>query len=143
MIMLGASAVWIGTRFILCDEAGSSQFHRDAVRSAGHGEIIRSVILSGRPINSRATPYLRRWEEERKVELNQLLAKGIIPVQHDLENNPNDEDAENCGHPILKGKVAAVVDRQLPAKQIVDEMVDEAAELLKGASSSLATKANL
>lgn len=34
-LMLGASAVWIGTRFVLSEEAGAPKAHQEAVRSAG------------------------------------------------------------------------------------------------------------
>ena len=34
-VMLGAAAVWIGTRFVLSEEAGAPKAHQEAVRSAG------------------------------------------------------------------------------------------------------------
>lgn len=45
-LMLGASAVWIGTRFILSDEAGASKSHREAVRTAGFDDTIRTIIFT-------------------------------------------------------------------------------------------------
>lgn len=45
-LILGASAVWIGTRFILSDEAGASKAHREAVRTAGFDDTIRTIIFS-------------------------------------------------------------------------------------------------
>ena len=137
-LMLGASGVWIGTRFILSEESGSPTFHKNAVQTADHGDIIRSTIFTGRPIHSRATPYLRRWEEERRAEMLELQAKGIIPVQHDLETRPEDDEVLEGSMPVLMGKVAAMVKRSLPAKQIVDEMVDDAAALLQQGQALLA-----
>lgn len=132
-LMLGANAVWIGTRFILLEESGSSKAHKEFVHEVSHGEI----LFSGRPLNSRATPYLRKWEDERKAEQKRLLSKAIIPVQSDLENRPDDDEVLKCSFPQLMGKVAAMVDKELPAKQIVDEMVDHEAELLKSTPSLL------
>lgn len=45
-LVLGASAVWIGTRFILSDEAGASKAHREAVRTAGFDDTIRTIIFT-------------------------------------------------------------------------------------------------
>jgi NAD(P)H-dependent flavin oxidoreductase YrpB (nitropropane dioxygenase family) len=45
-LMLGATAVWVGTRFILTDEAGASKAHQEAVRTAGHDDNIRTIIFT-------------------------------------------------------------------------------------------------
>ncbi|KAF9892610.1 hypothetical protein FE257_001012 [Aspergillus nanangensis] len=142
-LMLGASAVWVGTRFILSDESGGSAYLQDAVRTADHGQIMRSTIFTGRPIHSRETPYLRRWEEDRREEMRDLQSRGIVPVQHDLETRPDDEEVLEYSFPLLMGKVAAVVKDKLPAKQIVDEMVDEAAALVASGPGVLVTVSKL
>jgi NAD(P)H-dependent flavin oxidoreductase YrpB (nitropropane dioxygenase family) len=45
-LMLGASAVWIGTRFILSDEAGAPEAHKEAVRTSGFDDNIRTIIFT-------------------------------------------------------------------------------------------------
>lgn len=45
-LMLGASAVWIGTRFILADEAGAPTAHQEAVRTSGFEDNIRTIIFT-------------------------------------------------------------------------------------------------
>jgi NAD(P)H-dependent flavin oxidoreductase YrpB (nitropropane dioxygenase family) len=45
-LMLGATAVWIGTRFILSDEAGAPKAHQEAVRTAGFDDDIRTIIFT-------------------------------------------------------------------------------------------------
>lgn len=45
-LMLGASAVWVGTRFILSEEAGAPKEHQDAVISAGHDDITKTTIFT-------------------------------------------------------------------------------------------------
>jgi NAD(P)H-dependent flavin oxidoreductase YrpB (nitropropane dioxygenase family) len=64
-LMLGASAVWIGTRFVLCEESNASKQHRDAVRTAGFDDNIRTIIFSGRPLRVRNSPYINDWETNR------------------------------------------------------------------------------
>jgi NAD(P)H-dependent flavin oxidoreductase YrpB (nitropropane dioxygenase family) len=132
-LMLGASAVWIGTRFILAEEAGAPAAHQEAVRTAGFEDNIRTIIFTGRPLRVRKNPYILNWEENRADEIKQLTAKGIIPVEHDFENLPDDVDDDTLDNarPFLMGKVAAVVNEKKSAKAIVDELVTDAAALLK------------
>jgi NAD(P)H-dependent flavin oxidoreductase YrpB (nitropropane dioxygenase family) len=95
-LMLGASAVWVGTRFILTDEAGASKAHQEAVRTAGHDDNIRTIIFTGRPLRVRNNPYITNWEENRAAEIKELTGKGIIPVEHDFETLGDDIDDEVC-----------------------------------------------
>lgn len=127
-LMLGASAVWIGTRFVLCEEAGAPKAHQDAVRTAGFDDNVRTIIFTGRPLRVRNNEYIRNWEENRAGEIKELTGKGVIPVEHDFETLGDDIDDETMDNarPFLMGKAAAVVEERKSAKAIVDEMVGDA-----------------
>ncbi|OJJ46615.1 hypothetical protein ASPZODRAFT_132704 [Penicilliopsis zonata CBS 506.65] len=139
-LMLGASAVWIGTRFILSDEAGAPEAHQEAVRTAGFDDTIRTIIFTGRPLRVRKNAYIANWEENRQEEIKELTSKGVIPVEHDFENLDDDVDDETIDNarPWLMGQVAAVVNEKKSAKAIVDELVTDAAALLKNGGQLLA-----
>ncbi|KAJ5938639.1 hypothetical protein N7466_001773 [Penicillium verhagenii] len=139
-LMLGASAVWIGTRFILSEEAGAPKAHQEAVRTAGFEDNIRTIIFTGRPLRVRKNDYIMNWENNRADEIKQLTSKGIIPVEHDFENLSDDVDDDTLDNarPFLMGKVAAVVNEKKSAKAIVDELVTDAAALLKKGNQMLA-----
>lgn len=156
-LMMGASAVWIGTRFILADEAGAPEAHQEAVRTAGFEDNIRTIIFTvsvrpsmlcdhlnnmyqGRPLRVRKNAYIMNWEENRQEEIKELTSKGIIPVEHDFENLPDDVDDDilDSARPYLMGKVAAVVNEKKSAKAIVDELVTDAAALLQSGGRMLA-----
>ena len=49
LIDLGASAVQIGTSFLLCDEAKTSQLHREALAASNTPNTVITNIFSGRP----------------------------------------------------------------------------------------------
>ncbi|KAL8800812.1 MAG: hypothetical protein Q9182_004920 [Xanthomendoza sp. 2 TL-2023] len=127
-LMLGASAVWIGTRFILCEEASAPKAHQEAVRTAGFDDNIRTIIFTGRPLRVRSNPYITNWEENRAGEIKELTSKGVIPVEHDFETlgDEIDDETMDSARPFLMGKAAAVVEERKSAKEIVDEMVGEA-----------------
>ena len=48
-LMMGAQGVWVGTRFILADEAGAPKAHQEAVRTASYEDTIRTIIFTVRP----------------------------------------------------------------------------------------------
>ena len=45
-LMLGASAVWIGTRFVLSEEAGAPKAHQEAVKTSGFDDNVRTIIFT-------------------------------------------------------------------------------------------------
>ena len=159
--MLGASAVWVGTRFVLCDEANAPKAHQEAVRTAGFEDNVRTLIFTvsffaplslrwcanrllfqGRPLRVRMNPYIQNWEENRQNEIKELTAKGKIPVEHDMEQMGDDidDDTLDNARPFLMGKAAAVVNERKPAKQIVDEMVSEAVQWMQTGNSYIVSK---
>lgn len=131
-LMLGANAVWVGTRFILTDEAGASKAHQEAVRTAGHDDNIRTIIFTGRPLRVKTNSYIQNWEENRASEIKELTSKGIVPVVHEIEKLGDDIDEETLDYtrPFLMGKAAAVVNEKKSAKAVVDELVEDAVKWL-------------
>ncbi|KAL2109549.1 hypothetical protein VUR80DRAFT_2327 [Thermomyces stellatus] len=152
-LMMGASAVWVGTRFVLTEEAGAPKAHKEAVRTAGHDDNIRTVIFTGRPMRVRNNPYINNWETERQEEIKELLAKGVIPYEADLEKielngegsagggeggDDDEDDVFEQFRPYLMGKCAAVVNDLKPAKEVVDEFVNDAAAWITKGGKMLA-----
>lgn len=167
-LMMGASGVWVGTRFILTDEAGAPKAHKDAVRTAGHDDNVRTIIFTGRPMRVRNNPYIEDWETNRRQEMQELVAKGTIPYEVDLEkymggeaasehsgvesyssgaasaddNAENDDDEGDDPleqfRPYLMGKCAAVVNEQKPAKAVIDEFVNDAVFWIKKGNQMIA-----
>lgn len=123
-LMQGATGVWVGTRFVASTEAGCSQEHKDSVVSAKFEDTVRTLVVSGRPLRCRRNAWVDKWEAQ-PARILELTEKGIVPIEHDFEKG---EDIEI---PHLMGVVAGVVDSIQPARQIVDEMVAEAVQMLK------------
>ncbi|KAF2456930.1 oxidoreductase-like protein [Lineolata rhizophorae] len=144
-LMFGASGVWVGTRFVLCEEAGAPKAHQEAVRTAGFDDNVRTIIFTGRPLRVRRNPYIENWENNRQAEIAELTSKGIIPVEHDMENMGDDidDDTMDNARPFLMGKAAAVVNERKSAKAIVDEMVGDAVKLLATGNGYVVSKAKL
>ncbi|KAL1841974.1 hypothetical protein VTJ49DRAFT_6217 [Mycothermus thermophilus] len=67
------------------DAAGAPEAHKEAVRTAGFNDTIRTVIFTGRPMRVRKNPYIVNWEEERQQEIKELTSRGKIPYEADLD----------------------------------------------------------
>ncbi|KAH8103944.1 2-nitropropane dioxygenase [Cristinia sonorae] len=123
----GAEAVWVGTRFVASVEAGAPKAHKDAVLSAGYEDAITTLIYTGRPLRVRRTPYVEDWNNNRQAEIKELTSKGILPAEHDLELHPEKSLAART---FLIGRISALIHDVLPAKTIIDDMVNDAARIL-------------
>ncbi|KAH9169856.1 2-nitropropane dioxygenase [Lactarius sanguifluus] len=139
-LVYGAQAVWVGTRFVASEEAGASKAHKQALLSAGHSDVVRTLIYTGRPLRVRRTPYVDDWEKNRQAEIKELTSKGIIPNQHELEKHP---EKSIQAVSFLLGNVAAVINDILPAQTIVDNIVNEAAKILQDRNKLVSVKARL
>jgi NAD(P)H-dependent flavin oxidoreductase YrpB (nitropropane dioxygenase family) len=156
-LMMGASAVWVGTRFVLSEEAGAPEAHKEAVRTASFDDTIRTLIFTGRPLRVRKNPYIEHWETDRQQEIKQLTSQGKLPYEVDLDKVMSgeltapptgvalktDEEVDvdelmDQFRPFLMGKCAAVVNEKKSAKEIVDEFVNEAADCLKQGNTMVA-----
>jgi NAD(P)H-dependent flavin oxidoreductase YrpB (nitropropane dioxygenase family) len=123
-LMQGAQGVWVGTRFVASTEAGCSELHKKDVVSAGFADTLRTLVVSGRPLRVRMNEYIRDWES-RPEEIKKLTEQGIVPMYHDID------EGRETDKPFLMGQVAAIINDIKPAKEIVDEMVTEAVQMLK------------
>lgn len=163
-LMMGASAVWVGTRFVLSEEAGAPESHKEAVRTAGFDDTIRTLIFTGRPLRVRKNPYIVNWETQRQDEIKELTSKGVLPYEKDLDSVMNGEMKEppkglDVGgaavedvdvdelmdqfRPFLMGQCAAVCNEKKNAKEIVDEFVNDAAASLQRGSSLVKVSSKL
>jgi len=98
--------------------------HKESVVTAEFEDTLRTLTVSGRPLRVRRNEWTDKWEEQPQ-KIKELTEKGVVPIDFDLEAG-NDVDI-----PHLMGVVAGVIKNIQPAKQIVDEMVEEAVDMLK------------
>lgn len=96
---------------------------------ADHFCFMITTVFTGRPLRVRKTPFIMDWEENKKAEMEKLLAAGTVPVGYDTEERP-----------YLMGQVAAMIHDVLPAKVIVEQMINEAAEIISNNASFINAK---
>ncbi|KAL2870869.1 NAD(P)H-dependent flavin oxidoreductase [Aspergillus lucknowensis] len=123
-LALGASGVWVGTRFLATEESGASRLHKEAVVGARYGETKRTLVVSGRPLRMLPNDYIKEWEKKPE-EIARLTSQGIVPLEHDF-NNDKEFDI-----PFLMGDVSGIIKEIKPAGQVLREIVAQAAAVLK------------
>jgi len=145
---LGAQAAWVGTRFVAAEEAGAPPRHKKGVVNAGYADTHRTLIYTGRPLRIIKNKYSIDWEENRSKEVREICASGKLPFEYDLaQKEKAGEPIEGKDYieamPLLCGAVAGAIDEVLPAKVILDEMVEGAALILQRNASLVVPRARL
>jgi len=120
--MLGASAVQLGTAFLLCEEADVRDAHRDALAEAGDACTVVTDVISGRPCR-----YIRN-----KL-IDDLEASGLeplpVPAQQSLTQKLGDSrDREWTA--LTSGQSAALA-RATTAAELVEWLADETTRRLR------------
>ncbi|TPX37504.1 nitronate monooxygenase [Synchytrium microbalum] len=134
-LCLGAQAVWVGTRFVCATEAGASRAHQEAVITADYTDTCRTLIFSGRPLRVRKTAYVADWENNRQAEIEEKTKRGIVPAVEDMETHDYSDDEMLARRAYLMGQVAGSIKDVKPAREIVEEMATECAQVLRSRAS--------
>ena len=140
-ISLGASAVWVGTRFVAAKEAGAPPRHQKAVTTAGFHDTVRTIIYTGRPMRIRKNDYAMDWEDNRAAEIKTLTQKGTLPVEHDMKTKDADDFTMKQRMemmPLLMGQAAGAINDIKPAADIINEMVTDAITIMRGGVAMVA-----
>jgi len=137
---LGAEGVWVGTRFVASKESHGSDRHKEALVGAEALNTMRTLIYSGRPLRTFKSDYVNKWENERKEEIEELCEKGIVPFAHDMqEAEKNDTHFDLAGNfPLLFGQGCGTIHEVLPAAQIIENMMTEAIQVIRGSTKLIA-----
>mmetsp|Transcript_2409 Transcript_2409/g.5583 ORF Transcript_2409/g.5583 Transcript_2409/m.5583 type:complete len:385 (+) Transcript_2409:48-1202(+) len=77
---LGASGVWMGTRFLATPEANATEGVKSDILANGSGDTRRIEIYSGRPMRVIKNPLNEYWSQ-REQEMRQLLERGVVPIE--------------------------------------------------------------
>lgn len=68
--------------------------------------------------------YIKDWES-RPDEIKKLTENGIVPLVKDMDQG------KDVDIPFLMGQVSGIIKDIKPAKQIVEDMIREAVEMLR------------
>lgn len=127
-MMLGAKAVQMGTRFLVAKESIVHENYKERVIKAKDIDSEVTGRSTGHPIrvlrNHMTREYLKMEEDGVSLEKLETLTLGS------LRKAVMDGDVVNGS--LMAGQIAGLVKKEQTCKEIIEEIMDEAAALLKG-----------
>jgi nitronate monooxygenase len=124
---LGASGAQLGTAFLGCPEATVSPLHRTHLRKAADDGSELTRAFTGRPARAVRNRYITEMADSEPLE---------FPLQGSLVGplwQLSSEEARAAFAPFWAGQAASLI-REMPAGQLIDELVSKAQSIL-GASA--------
>ena len=133
-LMLGASGVQVGTRFLVSNECTIHENYKQKILKATDISTMTTGNSLGHPVRALKTSFTRQFlENERNPDmtLEEVEAFGAGA----LRKAAVDGDEKNgC---FMSGQICGMVKRTQSCAEIIEEMFGEADELLRGAASWL------
>jgi nitronate monooxygenase len=135
VLALGAEAAWCGTAFLVADEANQPALQKQRILAAGAEDTVVTRLYSGKTMRNVSNPLIEAWEREGLMALPMgAQALLIRDLQYSIERAGRHELLMNAA-----GQASGLLTKQLPAAEILAEMVAEAADLLGGLGKRIRT----
>lgn len=131
-LMLGAVGVQVGTRFLVAKECTIAQEYKNKVLKAKDIDTVVTGKRLGHPVRSIRNSFTREYikmeynESEYSDEALEKLGIGTV------RKAAREGDVSNGT--VLAGQVAAMVKKEQPAREMIEEMFAQAEEVLNGAT---------
>ena len=126
-LCLGAVGVWVGTAFLVSEEAAWDDTLKQRILDASEEDTRVTRIYSGKPMRNINNPLIEAWEEGKVGTLPFPFQGAVIQEvtfaaqkagRKDLGMNP-------------AGQISGMFNEQRPAKDILAEIVEQAAEIIQ------------
>lgn len=126
-LALGATGVWMGTRFIASTEAHAGELYRQTIVEAADDDTIRTRCYSGKPMRVKKNPYVEDWET-RPGEIQGFPMQAALSTRAGVMGGIGGQieglDADSSC--FAMGQSAGGVHDILPAGEIVARILAEA-----------------
>ena len=130
-LMLGACGVQCGTRFLVAEECTVHQNYKNKILKAKDIDTIATGKRLGHPEKKKKNPFTRdlfKQEYNPNISDEELEKMGAGA----LRKAAKEGDEKNGS--FMAGQCAAMVHKEQPAKEMIEEMFAEAEQILRGAS---------
>jgi NAD(P)H-dependent flavin oxidoreductase YrpB (nitropropane dioxygenase family) len=126
VLAIGAEAAWCGTAFLVSEEANQPELQKQRILDAAAEETIVTRLYSGKTMRNITNPLIEAWERQQLSALP-MGAQAILirDLTHSIRKAGREELLMNAA-----GQTAGMLSKKRPAKEILDEMVAEAAQIL-------------
>jgi nitronate monooxygenase len=132
-VMLGASGVLMGTRFYATTEAAGNDLAKERIRVATGDSTLRSIVFDISRRNVWPAPFTGRCL--RNEHLDKWYGREVELLRHLDTESANYALARKEGNfdiaAVIAGESAGLVHETLPAGDVIERTVGDAAKLLK------------
>ncbi len=128
-LMLGACGIQIGTRFLAAHECNISRGYKDKILSANDTATIVTGRRLGHPVRSIKTAFSRNYAKLEYTDIpnDELEALAVGTLRAAVVDG---DEKKGC---FLAGQISGLVNKEQAAKEIIEEIFDEAETILNGA----------
>ena len=124
----GADGVWVGTAFVVSQEATWPELLKRRILAATEEDTRVTRLYSGKTMRNINNPLVEYWESQ-KIDALPMGLQGIVSGEIMAGARMADK-LELMMNPA--GQISGMLHALRPAKEIVEDMVREAAEILGG-----------
>jgi NAD(P)H-dependent flavin oxidoreductase YrpB (nitropropane dioxygenase family) len=125
-LAMGCDGVWVGTAFLVSREATWPDLLKQRILAATEEDTRVTRLYSGKTMRNINNPLIEYWESQ-KLDALPMGMQGIVSGEI-MAAARNADKLELLMNPA--GQISGMLDESRPAKEILDEMVREAAEIL-------------
>jgi nitronate monooxygenase len=125
-LAMGCIGVWVGTRFLATTEGGTLEVNKRRIVESSDEDTRRSHLYTGKPSRSNYNRFHDLWENSGLEPLPfpiQVMISSTLLISF-IEANKEDYVSA------FAGQVSGLIKEIKPARQILEEMVEEAADIL-------------
>ncbi len=137
--MLGAKGVQIGTRFLVANECTVSQNYKDMILKAKDSDTVATGRSTGHPVrvikNKLARDILSL--EKRGVDPSEIEKLGTGALRAAVK------DGDMAYGSIMSGQIAGMVNKEQSAKEMIQEMFEEAEAIYENRSIICRTRGTI
>ncbi len=125
-LAMGCVGAWVGTRFLATDEGGANEVNKKRILESTDEDTRVSVAYTGKTARANHSRFHDLWDESGLKPIpfpGQVLISSVL-----LAASLKAEKHEHMGG--FAGQIAGLIDEIKPARQVLDEMVEEAVDIL-------------
>ncbi len=127
-LAMGADGVWVGTAFLVSREATWPDLLKQRILAATEEDTRVTRLYSGKTMRNINNPLIEYWESQ-KLDALPMGMQGIISGEI-MAGATRAQKLELLMNPA--GQISGMLHESRPAKEILEDMVREAAEIIAG-----------
>ena len=126
-LAMGCVGVWVGTRFLATSEGGALDIHKKKIVEATDEDTRRSYLYTGKTSRANYNRFHDIWEESGLEPLPFPTQVMFASIMVESFNKAGMTDYIGA----FAGQVSGLIKEIKPAKEVLEDMVEEAVDILK------------